>query len=113
MSEVYAQTAAPAGSGVTASPEGGFGSLLPIIVLWGAVLYFLFIRPQKKKEKNRKALLDNLKKKDEVITVGGLMGRVDSIIYDVVTLRVADNLCIRVQRTAISRIVGDDDKEAK
>jgi preprotein translocase subunit YajC len=107
MNEVFAQTAecaAPAGAA-----SGGFGTLLPIVIIWGAILYLFFIRPQKKKDKERKNLLDNLKKKDEIITVGGIMGKVEGIIDNVVSIKVADNTVIKVQRSAISRIVTDDD----
>jgi len=104
MNEVFAQSAQGAGS---AAAGGGFGSLLPVIIIWGAILYFFFIRPQKKKDKERKNLLDNLKKKDEIITVGGIMGKVEGIIDDVVSVKIADNTVIKVQRSAISRIVID------
>lgn len=110
MNEVFAQ-ATEAGSTASGS---SFDSLLPLVIIWGALLYFFFIRPQKKKEKARKGLLDNLKKKDEVVTVGGIMGRVEGIIDEVVSVKIADNIVIKVQRSAISRIVSDEDtKEGK
>lgn len=110
MNEVFAQAA----EGAAPAAAGGNEGLLLVILMWGIVIYFFLLRPQKKKEKQRKSLLDNLKKKDEVITVGGIMGKVEGIIDDVVSLKIADSAVIKVQRNAISQIVtAEDTKEKK
>ena len=83
-------TAAPA-------PQGGFGMLLfPIILI--AIMYFLMIRPQMKRQKEHKAMLDKLSRGDEVLTSGGLAGVVTDIGDNFVTVEIADNVRIRVQK---------------
>ena len=86
----YAQAAGAAPAG------GGFGMLLfPIILI--AVMYFLMIRPQMKRAKEHKGMLDKLAKGDEVITSGGIAGTVTDIGDNFVTVEVADNVRLRVQ----------------
>jgi preprotein translocase subunit YajC len=74
---------------------------LPMILIF-AVFYFLLIRPQQKKAKEHKALLDNLKKGDSVITQGGLYGKIMTIQDQVVTLEIADKVRVRVSRGHIA-----------
>lgn len=75
--------------------------LLPMILIFG-VFYFLLIRPQQKKAKEHKSLLDNLKKGDSVITQGGLYGKIAGISDNVVTLEIADKVRVRVSRAHIA-----------
>ena len=83
---------------------GGFGMLLmPIILI--AVMYFLMIRPQMKRQKEHKALLDKLSKGDEVLTNGGIAGTVAEIGDNFITVEVADNVRIRVQKGAIGNVL--------
>lgn len=78
--------------------------LIPFALLFG-VFYFLIIRPQQQKQKQHRALLANLKKNDEVVTSGGLYGRVMAIADDVVTLEIAPNVRVRVSRPQITTVV--------
>lgn len=87
-----ADAAAPAGS-----PLAGF---LPMILIF-VVFYFLLIRPQQKKAKAQQEFLSNLKKGDEVITGGGLHGKITGLTDTVVTLEVADNIRVKVSRQYI------------
>lgn len=81
---------------------------LPIIF---AIFYFLMIRPQQQKAKEHQAMLDALKKGDEVLTAGGIYGKIHSVTDQVVTLEVAPNVRIRVAR---ARVEGKESKgEAK
>ena len=75
----------------------------PILIIF----YFLLIRPQKKKEAKRRALIDALKKNDEVITIGGIHGVITGLKDDEVTLKVDEtsNVKLRMNRSAISRVV--------
>ena len=83
---------------------GGFGMLLmPIILI--AVMYFLMIRPQMKRQKEHKAMLDKLAKGDEVITSGGIAGSVVAIGDAFVTIEVANGVQLRVQKGAISNVL--------
>ena len=83
---------------------GGFGMLLfPIILI--AIMYFLMIRPQMKRQKEHKAMLDKLSRGDEVLTSGGLAGVVTDIGDNFVTVEIADNVRIRVQKGAIGNVL--------
>lgn len=83
---------------------GGFGMLLmPIILI--AVMYFLMIRPQMKRAKEHKALLEGLQKNDEVLTQGGIVGKVVSLSDSYVTVEVAANTQIIVQKQAIGAVL--------
>ena len=100
MDWVYAMGTGPGGAG--GAPGGGMmGSLLPILLMF-LVFYILLIRPQQKRTKQHKELLNSLKKGDEVVTSGGLFGKVTGITENVVTLEVADKVRIKVQRGNIS-----------
>lgn len=98
ISNAYAQTAAAAG------PMDSIMQFLPIILMF-AVLYFLMIRPQQKKAKEHKTLLDALSKGDEVITVGGIAGRVTKVGDDFVSISIADNVEIQIQKPAITLVL--------
>lgn len=98
ISNAYAQTAAAAG------PLDNVMQFLPIILMFG-VLYFLMIRPQMKKAKEHKALLDALGKGDEVITQGGIAGRITKVGEDFVTMAIADNVEIQMQKPAITLVL--------
>jgi preprotein translocase subunit YajC len=107
IATAWAQEAAPG-----AAPPQLF-SMLPLIMI-GIVFYFLLLRPQQQKAKEHRTLLANLKKNDEVITAGGLYGRVAVLADDVVTLEIAPNVRVRVSRAQISSVVSaprpDDNK---
>jgi preprotein translocase subunit YajC len=74
---------------------------LPLILLF-AIFYFLMIRPQQKRQKEHKALLANLRKGDQVITAGGMYGRITGITDTVVTVEVAEKVRVKVARGQIS-----------
>ena len=91
------------GSGAPAA-GGGFESLILILLMF-AVLYFLMIRPQMKRAKEHKSLIEALQKGDEVITAGGLLGRISKVSDNYVTLQVADNVEVQVQRPAVQLVL--------
>ena len=94
ISPAYAQ-AAPAGG------DPGFIGFLPIILMF-VLLYFLMIRPQMKRAKETKAMIEALQKGDEVITAGGVVGRITKMGEQYLTLEIAPNTEIVVQRAAVS-----------
>jgi preprotein translocase subunit YajC len=94
ISSAFAQ-AAPAGA-----DGGGLLTFLPIILMF-VILYFLMIRPQMKRAKEQKAMVDALQKGDEVITAGGVVGRITKLNEQYVTLEVAPNTEILMQRSAV------------
>jgi preprotein translocase subunit YajC len=101
ITNAYAQTAATTAA---AGPMDGVMQFLPIILMF-AVLYFLMVRPQMKKAKEHKALLDALAKGDEVVTQGGLAGRLTKVGDDFVTLAITDNVEIQMQKPAITLVL--------
>jgi preprotein translocase subunit YajC len=87
---------------------GGVGGdmlgLLPIVLMF-VVLYFLMIRPQMKRAKEHKAMIEALQKGDEVVTAGGMVGRVSKIGDNYVSLQVADNVEVTVQRPSVQLVL--------
>ncbi|MBC9785660.1 preprotein translocase subunit YajC [Heliobacillus mobilis] len=78
--------------------------LIYMAVLFGA-FYFLFIRPQKKAQKEHKQLLDNLKVYDRVLTAGGMYGTITEVGTEIVTLQVAEGVQVEYAKSAILRVV--------
>jgi preprotein translocase subunit YajC len=103
--------AAPASPG-PASPFGSLTGIFPIILMF-AVFYFLIIRPQSKKAKLHQAMLGQLKKGDEVVTTGGLIGRISGIKDDEVTLQVQEGVRLRILRSAVSGLQKQGGEPAK
>ena len=95
ISSAYAQDAAQ---------TGGLMSFLPLIVIF-AVFYFMLIRPQMKRSKEHRQLVSQLGKGDEVVTNGGLLGRITDVSESFVTLEIADNVEIKLQRQAVTSIM--------
>ncbi len=93
ISNAYAQ-AAPAGG------ETGIIGFLPIIIMF-VLLYFLMIRPQMKRAKEQKTMIEALQKGDEVIAAGGLVGRITRLTDQYATLEIAPNTEVTVQRAAV------------
>ena len=83
---------------------GGMGMLLFPIILIG-VMYFLMIRPQMKRAKEHKGMLDKLSKGDEDITSGGIAGVITDIGENFITVEVADNVRLRVQKAAVGNVL--------
>ncbi|MBT9609999.1 MAG: preprotein translocase subunit YajC [Aquabacterium commune] len=99
ISEAYAQAAAPA-----ASASGGLMSMLPLVLMF-VVLYFVMIRPQMKRQKETKAMLEALGKGDEVVTQGGLIGKISKLGETFVSVEVASGVELQVQRAAIVQVL--------
>ncbi|NUO08536.1 MAG: preprotein translocase subunit YajC [Candidatus Brocadia sp.] len=101
-------------TGKQSSPSGMLSMLLPFILMF-VVMYFLILRPQKRKEKERKALLSRIKKNDRVVTAGGVHGLITSVRENEVILRVDDakDVKIKVDRSAIAAVleVSHDDTD--
>lgn len=98
MIDIAYAMAQPGGEGGDAN---ALMSFLPMILIFG-VFYLLLIRPQQKKAKEHRSLLENLKKGDSVITQGGLYGKVAAIDGQVVTLEIAEKIRVKVSRAHIA-----------
>ena len=101
ISQAFAQTApAPSGGGT----ESTLLSLLPLVLMF-VVLYFIMIRPQMKRQKEHKAMIDALAKGDEVVTSGGVLGKVSKMGDTFIAVEVADGVEIQVQRAAVIQVM--------
>jgi preprotein translocase subunit YajC len=98
ISNAYAQTAAGGGA------DAGLTSFLPLILMF-VVLYFLMIRPQMKRQKEQKQMIDALAKGDEVVTAGGVLGKVTKVTDGYVSLEIADQTEIMVQKIAVTTLL--------
>ena len=94
-----------------AAGGGGFESIFLIIAMF-AVLYFLMIRPQMKRAKEHKAMVEALQKGDEVVTAGGLLGKITRVGDSYVSVEVASNVEIQVQRAAVQTVLPEGNPEA-
>ena len=103
ISEAYAQ-AAPASTGATDSPFGSLGSMLPLVLMF-VVLYFVMIRPQMKRQKEAKAMIEALAKGDEVVTTGGMLGKITKIGESFLTVEIASGVEIQVQRGSVVQVL--------
>ena len=99
ISLAHAQTA-----GAAADPTGGLMSLLPMILMF-VVLWFLMVRPQMKKAKEHKALIAALQKGDEVVTQGGIIGRIVKVGESYVTVEIAEGTEVVVQKPSIGLVL--------
>jgi preprotein translocase subunit YajC len=99
ISNAYAADAA-AGTGGLA----GLSQFLPLILMF-VVLYFIMIRPQMKRQKELKAMIDALAKGDEVVVAGGLLGRVSKLGESVLHIEVAKDVEIQVQRQSVVQVL--------
>jgi preprotein translocase subunit YajC len=103
MSVAWAQGTASGSTGSTLL------SFLPFILIF-VIFYFLLILPQQKRQKKLKAMLEALKKGDKIVTSSGIWGTITNLGKDTVTVQIADNTKIKVQRDHISRIRGDEEE---
>lgn len=103
-----AYAAAPA-----AQPQaGGLMGFVPLILIF-VVFYFLLIRPQQKKAKEHQSFLNNLKKGDEIVTSGGIFGKITGMTDTVVTVEVAENVRIKMNRGSIMSSMAEVKKQAE
>ncbi len=102
ISEAFAQTApaAAASGGI----ESSMMSMLPLVLMFG-VLYFIMIRPQMKRQKEHKAMIEALAKGDEVITSGGMIGRIAKLGETYAHVEISSGVEIQVQRSAVVQVL--------
>jgi preprotein translocase subunit YajC len=103
--------AADPAAGTQAAPSGIqsiLNSGVPMFVIMIGIFYFMLIRPQQKKAKEHRALLDALKKGDNVVTAGGIYGKVTSVDENIVNLEVSNGVTIKIKKGHISEVVKKD-----
>ena len=102
ISSAFAQTAPAAAAG--GDMQSTLMSMLPLVLMF-VVLYFVMIRPQMKKQKDAKAMIDALAKGDEVVTVGGMLGKISKISDNSLSLEVASGVEVQIQRGAVVQVL--------
>ena len=101
ISSAFAQTAPAVTGGDT---QSSLMSMLPLVLMF-VVLYFVMIRPQMKKQKDHKTMIESLAKGDEVVTAGGVVGKVSKIGDIYVGLEVASGVEVQIQRSAVVQVL--------
>lgn len=109
ITDAYAMGPAPQG-GQPGGVQGLIGSLLPLILIF-VVFYFLLIRPQQKRAKEHRQMLENLKKGDKVITSGGIYGVVESVGTNTVVLKIAENVKVKFGKAYIAGVRPPSDED--
>jgi preprotein translocase subunit YajC len=109
VSNAFAMGGAPSGG-----KEGGglLGLFLPMIIVFG-IFYLLLIRPQQKQQKKTKGMLEAMQRGDEVVTRGGIHGRIDGIDGGVITLEIANNIKIKINKEYIGAVKGKEEPAKK
>ena len=100
ISDAMAEAAAPA----TGQGEPGIAGFIPLILIF-VLFYFLLIRPQAKRAKEHKQMVSALSKDDEVVTNGGLLGRIVEVEESFITLEIAEGVIVKVQRHAVASLI--------
>ena len=104
ISSAFAQTAPAAAGGSDMFSLTSLQSMLPLVLMF-VVLYFVMIRPQMKRQKESKAMIDALAKGDEVVTTGGMLGKISKIGDSFLTVEIATGVEIQVQRGAVVQVL--------
>ena len=89
----------------SASQQGGGASFFIMMVVFFVIFYLLLIRPQQKQAKEHKQMIEELSKGDEVVTSGGVLGRINKIGDNFIFLEIAENLEIKVEKHAVARVM--------
>ncbi len=95
---------------------GGEGGLMSTLIMFGLIIgifYFLILRPQQKRQKEREKLLESIKKGDKVITAGGMHGTVSGVEEKTLLIQVADNVKLKFERSGVTSIIREGDGTTK
>jgi preprotein translocase subunit YajC len=93
-----------------AQPGDGGPSLMSNVILFGSIIlifYFMIIRPQQKRSKERQKMLENIKKGDKVVTSGGIYGTIAGLDEKTILVQIADNVKVKVDRGSISTVISE------
>ena len=102
--------AAPGGTG--AQGANPLGMLMPMLIIF-AIFYFMLIRPQQRKEKERQAMINNVKSGDRVLFSGGIIGTVTNVKDKMLVVKIADNTKVEILRSAVNGLLDKGDKPAE
>lgn len=91
-------------SGIGGAGTNGFASFVPLILMF-VIFYFLLIRPQQKKTKEHRQMVNNLKKGDRVVTSGGIHGRITAVSDDTLTVEISDKVRVKINRGNVAGLL--------
>lgn len=97
------------GPGTSGQSGGLSGMLMPMLIIMG-IFYFMMIRPQQRKEKERRAMLDELKTGTKIVFGSGMIGTITNVKDQSLVVKIADNVKVEVLRGAVTRVVDKDEK---
>ncbi len=89
---------------------GQFSSLILMLFIFG-IFYFLMIRPQQKRMKEHKKMVNELKKGDRIVTAGGMYGTVENVMENTLTVKIAEGVKVKITRGSIGSVVKDEDEK--
>jgi preprotein translocase subunit YajC len=112
MTSLVGFLAMAAPQGGSASPGGALGMFVPMAIIFG-IFYFMLIRPQQRKEKERRQMIEAVKSGDRILFSGGILGTVTNVKDNVLMVKIAENVKIEVARGAVSQVVDKGDKVGK
>ena len=98
------------------APKPAGQSPMSMLIMMGvifAIIYFLMIMPQRKKQKETQNMLNNMKKGDKIVTVGGLLGTVGNVKDATVMVKIADNTVVEFRKSAIASIINEDKSDSE
>ncbi len=110
ITDAYAMGPAQQGAGQAGGLQSMIMNLAPLALIF-VIFYFLLIRPQQKKAKEVKKMLDELKKGDKVVTAGGIYGVIESVETGTVVVKIAENVKVKINRNSIATIRTGSDSE--
>lgn len=99
--------------GEAGAPAGGGASGLIMMAVIFAIFYFILIRPQQKKMKEHKKMVDELKKGDEIITGGGIYGTVEGVAPDTLTVKIAEGTKVKITRGSVAHVITEAQEKPK
>lgn len=110
LTAIFAQAAEAAGP--AGQPQGGMGMLVTMLIIF-AIFYFLMIRPQQRKEKERRKTIDALRAGQRILFAGGFIGRVAEVKQNTFVVEIAAGTKVEIARGAVSAVLGDDEAPAE
>jgi preprotein translocase subunit YajC len=102
--------APPQGGGQPGGAAGILGSIVPLVLIF-VIFYFLLIRPQQKRAKEHKNMIDNLKKGDKIITSGGVYGVIESVGSNTVTVKIGENTRVKLGKSYVAALRATSDED--
>lgn len=102
----FVAMATPPGGG---KGGGSFGMFVPMLIIF-AIFYFMLIRPQQRKEKQRRAMIDSTKSGDRIMFCGGILGTITNVKENTFVVKIADKVKIEVARSAVSKVLEKGEK---